>query len=261
MGDEMTESDAYLYNTEPFYERLNMKVEFSKTIYHSLLIQEEDLRSICSFVSSRFKNLKIIASCMDGSRFESEDINEILLFDNPKFRRIKSIRVEGDSGSREQISVDIDSDRFSTASIFLLSESDDQAVYISREILNMLAEMKPSYHLLARIPVSGVLAAFWVAWTTLYTASMMLGFVHPSISRFSGIQQLNISIVLAIIFFVVTYPFDRLQRYLFPKVFFLLGKQKKAMETIKQWRSFIFYGLLLSIITGIVSSLIVDSLN
>lgn len=238
-----------------------MKVEFSKTIYHSLLIQEEELRSLCSFVSSRFEEITITAACVDGSRLETPDIEEILRFENPKFRRIKSVGIEGRSGVDEHISLDLYSDRFSTAEIFLTCESDDRAVYISREILNRLAEMKPAYNLLARVHVSTVLLILWGSATFWYTTLLVLGLSSASGPKYSAAQEVNISILLAIVFMAVTYPFDKLQRYLFPKVFFLLGKQKQAMETIKQWRSFIFYGLLLSIITGVVSSLIVNAFN
>jgi len=35
------------------------------------------------------------------------------------------------------------------------------------------------------------------------------------------------------------YPIDLFRRWLFPKVFFSLGKQKETMKWIQQWRKWI----------------------
>ena len=71
-----------------------MKTDIYKNIRHSLLIEENELKALYSFISSKYTQVKVIAICVDGSRLETNEINDITSFENPNFRRIKIISIQ-----------------------------------------------------------------------------------------------------------------------------------------------------------------------
>jgi hypothetical protein len=235
-----------------------MKTTISKELRHSLLIEDVDLKSLYAFISSRYNEVDVGAKCIDGSKLESKEVDEIVLFDNPSYRKIKSISFYAKSDFDERLSLGIWADGVPNVDLEVESKNDEQALYISREILNKFAEMKPWYDLLARVSISYVLCGLWFLWSMSITASQILGKSPPSatFAKYSIIETFNILLLLGLIAVAVIYPLDRVQKRLFPKVFFLLGKQKKTMETIKRTRNFVFSGLILTIVTGILVNIV-----
>jgi hypothetical protein len=236
-----------------------MKTTITKELRHSLLIEEEDVKSLYGFISSRYKEVKVTANCIDGSKLESKEIDEIISFENPNYRKIKSLSFYAYNDINERLSLNFWTDRaFTTAELEIESNNDEQALYSSHEILNKLAELKPWYDLLTRFPISYVVVGLWSLYSMIYTINQLIGERPPSsvLDRYSTFELINFAIVIVLIVFAIIYPFDWVQKQLFPKVFFLLGKQKKTMETIKKWRGFIFSGLILAIATGIIGNAI-----
>lgn len=236
-----------------------MKTTITKEIHHSILAEGDELQSLCGFISSRYKDTEISAQCIDGSKLETKDIKEILSFENPNYRKIKNISFQAHNDFDERLSFDIWADRtFTSAELRIESQDDEQALYATHEILNKLREMKPWYDLLARIPISYVVFGLWFLWGMWITANQLIGLRPPaaSLTKYSIFESLNIAVLITIIAFAIVYPFDWVQKRIFPKVFFLIGKQKKTMETIKKWRGFIFGGILLAIVTGIIGNAI-----
>ncbi len=236
-----------------------MKTTITKELHHSLLIEDADLQSLYAFLSSRYKDVEVNAKCIDGSKLESKEVSELVSFENPTYRRIRAIFFYAKNDLDERLSLGIWGDRISTtADLEIESKNDEQALYISREVLNKFVEMKPWYDLLARVPISYVLGVLSFIWAMWHTASQIMGKAPPStvLAKYSILETLNIFVLFAIIIVAVIYPFDWVQKRLFPKVFFLLGKQKKTMESIKKWRSFVFSGLILAIATGIIGNII-----
>jgi hypothetical protein len=236
-----------------------MKTTLSKDIRHSLLVEEGDLQSLYDFVSLKYNEVEAAAKCIDGSKLETKEIREITSFENPSYRKIKSISIHARNDSDERMSLDIWTDRaFISAEFQIESQNDEQALYVSREILNRLAEVKPWYDLLTRVSISYVLYGLWFIWGMWNTVTQLMGLRPPSsvLAKYSTIEVLNFMLLIVIAAFVITYPFNRLQKYLFPKIFFLLGKQKRTMETIVKWRGFVFGGVVFAIVIGVIANAI-----
>jgi hypothetical protein len=79
-----------------------MKIKIHKTVKHSLFIEEKDLKYIFDFLKSKYKEIEIKSTCVDGSIIESKDINEIIEFYNPNYRKIKMIEINA-YNSREDL--------------------------------------------------------------------------------------------------------------------------------------------------------------
>lgn len=236
-----------------------MKTTLSKDIHHSLLIEESDLHFIYGFISSRYERVEASAKCIDGSKLETKEINEITSFENPNYRKIRFLSFRARNDLDERMSLDIWTDRtLVNAELQIESQVDEQALYISREILNRLAETKPWYDILTRATLSLVVPALLFAWGMWATVGQLVGLRPPSpvMAKYSTIEQLNFIILFAVILSAITYVLDQLQKHLFPRVFFLIGKQKRTMETIRKWRGFVFGGVIFAIVIGVIANII-----
>jgi len=229
-----------------------MKIKIAKFTDHSLLVTDEDLLAIYRFVASKYDKVEVIANCIDGTSIETIDLQDVLSFDNPDFRRIREISIIGHTGATERCNCGIDSDRGSSGSIILHSESDEQATYVTKELQSRIREMKPWYDLIAQNYIWTVLAiAPFFLFTVPYTFRLMIGEIQPTTSRFSTIDQINFVLVFSSVIFAICWPLNKLKGFLFPKVFFQLGKQKRRYEVISKWRTFIFVGVVFAIILGV----------
>jgi hypothetical protein len=233
-----------------------MKTTILKNIFHSILAESDDIKSIFDFVSSKYKLVKITGTCNDGSQLETNDIQELLAFENLNFRKLETILFLAftDDESEKFLFV-IHDNQVHTAEIHLSSNDDEKALYIVQELLKRLLVMKPNYDWIARVPVLvAVMSLLMVIWFVVQ-GSIYTGIIHSAqATSINGVEYFNRSVFMAIVLLGLTYPLEKLKKYLFPKVFFLIGKQKKAMETIQKIRTFIFVTVTLSILLGFLTN-------
>lgn len=229
-----------------------MKTTVAKDIYHSLIVSENDLNSIFDFLKSKYNSVQLMGDCNDGSSLETGDVDEILRFENVSYRKFTSIRIKATSGIDDVFSLGIYSDRYKTSEIYLYSKNDERALFISQEIQKRLTEMKPAYDWIARISILFATITILSIVGLVLSGAEILGMreaVHGA--EITIYDFFNRTVLLGLLILIATYPIDMLRKYLFPKVFILIGKQKTLMETIKKWRSFIFITLLASTFLGI----------
>ncbi|HEY3312153.1 MAG TPA: hypothetical protein VGK00_10990 [Anaerolineales bacterium] len=238
-----------------------MKTNISKTISHSLLVDSDDILSIHSFISSKYNRVIIVGKCNDGSQLEITDIQDLLQFENLNYRKIESITFYAGNNNgedEEKFSLNIQDRTFYSSELIVSSNDDQKALYVTQEILKRLADTKPSYDWVARISVLTALLIFLLSLWFVLQASVYLKIIHIQGEISDGVGAFNNAIFFAIILIAITYPIDRLRKYLYPKLFFLLGKQKKTIETIRFWRNFIFVTVILTIILGIAVNVITN---
>jgi hypothetical protein len=234
---------------------ITMKTTISKHINHSILVEPEELKSLFDFISSKYKEIEATGNCSDGSSLETKNIQELLSFDNLTHRRFTSIAIRARDSFDETCSLEIHSDGlnslFSTVDIYLTSQSDERAVYVVHEIIQRFLNMKPSYDWIARTSV--ILATAIV----IGVLGLLLNIgILPSAQRTqSSISEyVNQGLLFFTVFIAITYPIDLLRKYLFPKVFFVIGRQKKTLEMIGKIRSFIFISVILAIILSVIAN-------
>lgn len=213
-----------------------------------MLVEEEDLTALYEFLKNKYKKIKITAFCVDGSRLESEDIEDILKFNNPHYRKIKAIDFEANDTYEERISLEIGEEE---TEFTIDSQNDEAARDRTQELLKVFSGMKPSYDLIARISVFGSLIVLWGIIGLSFSTLRLFKLLPQSDSSLSATESFNYAIVVTLIIFLITYPIDRFRSWVFPKVFFNLGTQKREMEKIKNWRDIIFKTILLGIVVGI----------
>ena len=224
----------------------------------------DELGSLVEFIRSRFKQVEITAECKDKSELEADDISEITNFDNPNYRRIKNITIRAHTSYDETLRLHIDSDSnsnvwVSSARLYITSQSDENAVYLSQEIPKRLREMKPGYDLLARFPLSFITSIVMTVWVFVSGIGKLVGYI-----KLQPEQPVNISwndlllilFVFAVILLTIFITLDKIQSILFPRVFFLIGKQRQAYENLKKWRMIILTALILGVVSSVIASFI-----
>ena len=242
-----------------------MKTKINTKIKHSLIVDKDGLRTIQKFISKQYKHTEFTANCVDGSILETDNIEEIIDFGNPNYRRITEIVFEAQNdssnwSSSEEITLKIESQSgwskiFPDTSISLdvRSESDEKAVFIVKEIRDLLKEMKPGYDLFAQTSIWMVFGLIWVIFCVIITAAQFMGFIsfNRDTVSLSSVVSLNVSLA------VVLGLLDYVRASLFPMIFFHIGRQKRKMERIKFWRKLVFgsigLALLISILANILS--------
>lgn len=233
--------------------RAVMTSSIEKKISHSLLIQEEELRGLARFIHEKFQEIRIAADCIDGTTLDTTDIEQILAFENLNYRKIKAITIDA-SSPKESISIKICT-ASAPAEFSVKSQSDANAVFYSDEVLKRLKEMKPSYDIFARVSFQKIFFSFWLGLGGLIGILQMSGKLPPAQPKFSTIDIINHGTILLAAVYGVGYVLDRFRIWLFPKVFFVIGKQKKTLERMLTYRK-IVPTLALGIIASIIAALL-----
>lgn len=232
------------------------KISISKDVNHSLLVDEGELKSLCDYLATKYDRLELTASCVDGTTLETSAVDDIVQFDNPTPRKIKGLTIDALKSYEERVSIDIDGGNLLGGGSFTIkSLSDEDALVISSEILSKFAEMKPWYDLFARYKITYFILGFLAVVLIGISFGVTFGFTPKTSSQIT-FDQWVVGFVIAIVIVNFGFWINALQRYLFPRVFFLLGKQKRTMETIISVRKYVFSGVILAIIVGLVSNLL-----
>lgn len=236
-----------------------MKTSISKRVNHSVYLEETDLQAIHKLLSGKFTHVSITAECSDGSVLETEDMNELLTFENPSYRKINRLTFEARNEWTESCSLDIHRpDVFGrTAEVSVKSENDERALFVFAELLKRLRETKPNYDVITRVPVTFIVFGLW-GLTTLTLTFLRLAGLY-SLQRVSTpftLEMFNQIFLASIVLLAITSSLDWGLRRLFPKVFFALGRQKRAIDKIKKTRNFIFVGIALAILIGLLTNYI-----
>ena len=227
------------------------------TIRHSLLLEPEELKVCLAVIRRDLESVNISAHCKDGTTLESDNIEEILDFDNPAFRRIERMTISARSKypKTDSASLDIDSDSFSTATLSIDSTDDAQALSKKNEIVNRLKESKPGYDLLARVSVLTFIGCLGVIASFVGGALVFFGKVKTQGPR-SFAEEFDFFVFTGAIFLAITYLLDKPRAWLFPRLHFLIGRQAQDAAERKKWRGILFNVLLVGLVVGILASLI-----
>jgi len=239
-----------------------MKTKIYKTIKHSLFIEERDLKNIFDFLKKNYKEIEIKAICIDGSILETKNINEIIEFYNPNYRKIKIIEITAyNNYYNDRVSITIGENNSSlffsnSAEFFITSETDENARDRTQELIKFFLEIKPFYDWFARFSIFDFVVILWAVIGLSISAGELFGLLPRTENKFSAVEALNYIVIILILVFFITYPIDRFRRWIFPRVFFNIGNQKRTAEKINQWRNIIFKTILLGIFVSLVASLV-----
>jgi len=242
-----------------------MILEKEREIRHALVIEEEELLKISGLIAEKYEEIEIIARCSDKTILKSKDINDIIRFENHNFRKIESISIKGFNSVEENLYLTIvNRDFISTTAEFSVSSKKEKDLnYILGKLDELFLGAKPWYNFLTKISVfwslffpllsiiSGVVAI-------LYLYLKFTGKILQDTSKLnlSTAEVLLITIIIICLLYIICSPIDKLRGWLFPKLFFLLGRQKKTMEKIESVRKVLFIVICIGLVVSIVAGLL-----
>lgn len=233
-----------------------MKIKITKFVYHAILVDGQELMTLVEFLSNRFQKLTVSASCLDGTVIETEDIADVVNFENPNFRQIQTIEMHSYVNSNENFSLSLQSKKGNSFSAYykIHLTDDATALRITDEVLKRLKEMKPWYDYLARVKSAYVFGIPGIVYGLYIFLQILLGNRQRVDMSPIILDGLYVMFWFGILYVALLQGLDWVQAKLYPRVFFLIGKQKKHMENLDRWRRFIWGGFLLAIITGIIGN-------
>ena len=256
-----------------------------KYTYRSpLLIRVEEIHYLDKFLSDNFETVKYAAGCVDGTKFLSESLDDLLEYENPSFKRVDSLNINATSEEslkaelRLYIGYVIDfseslvgeflrsTPQRDTAGFELRYADINWGIRVERELIERLEEFRPWYWWLNKVQFT------WALPLSLSVLSLVLNGISliqklsgtytpgsSSIELTSG-EGLVLMLVAFLALFGVGVVIDSLRDYLFPGLFFCLGKQAEEFKRRQRVASLIFgviiLGIILEIVGGFVANLI-----
>jgi hypothetical protein len=231
-----------------------------KKIKHALVLEEEDLKKISSFIIERYKKIEITAKCNDKTVLRSENIDDIVSFENQDFRRIIAISMEGRNSFEESLYITIEEKSYeeSTAEFSISSDKEEDVNYISKKLTEWFLGTKPGYSFMSRI------SSFWVFLGLACVVAVILNLYWDVIgktildtSKLSATEVFNLAFfAFFIIYIICSEPIKKFRKWLFPAIFFLLGKQKKTMKKIENIRIIVFIVIFLGLAINILGNIL-----
>jgi hypothetical protein len=255
-----------------------MESKKTKYISHSVIVYPEDIKYFDEFLRKNFQKIRYEILCEDETKLKPANLNEILEYENPDFKKIASITFEASNEKNDNDSVEIvigkaglsflSSD---TAMIHFYFSDIKRQIPVEDEIMKRIRAMRPWYFWLIKIPFSFIfpflLWGYSISLSAISLIKKLTGIIPltPSTPPTpSGFTEGEVSIlVLATmgILFLVGFLIDNSRDYLFPKYFFYIGRQQKNYDKKRIIVNIIFGVIILGIIINLVSTIIASVLK
>lgn len=244
----------------------------NKAVY----VRHEELRYLHEFLTNSFSNVSYSANCIDDSTIHFNNIEELLSFENPNFRKIRSLEIYGDNEDGESKFYKpyltyknnlriILGDKHMTSTIsykFNLNDL-DTANRLENELKLRLKEFRPWYWFLAKFNfVLGISAAWFILSMLTGILSIQEKIEKMPIQKTSPDLSLNEHLVIIFagiaLIYSISYPLNKIKEYVFPKTVIELGRQKKRNNNRHQVIYLIFIGVFLALLLNVLGGFIYD---
>ena len=250
-----------LLDTKTVKHRRPMKTKIVRSWKHAILVKEIDLKGITESVSQYYSESTFEVHCNEGSRITFQSLNDLLEYENPNFRRIESISMYFDTGGREcRVLIRLSVSGSDSCGIHIEDNDDSRSFNVANEIEKRLRSCKPWYSFLLRFSLSTYFLIALLAIATIMTwVQAFSGDLKESQIPliYKPFIYLPFLIVIGIIFIVL----DKVWEWIFPKVWFCIGRQKDELEKRSSVRSKLLIGIGLALLVGIAANLITNTIS
>lgn len=216
-------------------------------VKHALLIKEDDLRYLQSYLARTFDDgIAYHARCLDGTELRFEDIEDLISYENPKFRRVVEIAMECRHGDKLSLDLQVGVTysffldlpfRRESAIYTIYSDDDGELMKIRSELSRRFESMRPWYSILTLVNSIFILLVPLFLYALLartYSIIMKLFFAPPeSVSTIQGYTFGDVfapAILFGAILLSLGMVVDRIREFFFPRVFIVIGRQKDEWQ-------------------------------
>ena len=228
-----------------------MEISIPKRWNFAIVVTKEDLESIGEIFSEHYKVRAYTAECIDGTKIECSSLDELLEYENTSARRIDLVTIEICNVHEQYIGyVTLQNSEFGYGSSceFEITDSEDARVAsTSKKLEELVTDLKQWYSWLQKYDLIS-----WVCFLIIFVVVISTWYETIFINQGKLTTHFDFSIIsafylmlpfFALIFWLLLY-LNKKWKWLFPRVFFALGRQEKewAKRTIvRNWiiRTFI----------------------
>lgn len=236
-----------------------MKGELTKSYDRSLLINEEQFRSIASYVEDSFVDVDYKIYTSDGANYSMDAKDEVLSYINPDSRRIIKIVISGNKDHRDRsfykdFSLTLfDMSKFDKSCILTLNNMEEKdIVFYSQRIDEFVKSAQEPLWWIHKT------AVYIVIWVLLYAIAAVFYFTKKDKAQLAdkAYNMVFLNGVSAICAVVSAFLVRWVVRKLYPEGGFAIGEQVKYFNRLNKTRNLILITILGTIVLGIISGVI-----
>ncbi len=236
-----------------------MKGELTKSYDRSLLINEEQFRSIASYVEDSFVDVDYKIYTSDGANYSMDAKDEVLSYINPDSRRIIKIVISGNKDHRDRsfykdFSLTLfDMSKFDKSCILTLNNMEEKdIVFYSQRIDEFVKSAQEPLWWIHKT------AVYIVIWVLLYAIAAVFYFTKTDKAQLAdkAYNMVFLNGVSAICAVVSAFLVRWVVRKLYPEGGFAIGEQVKYFNRLNKTRNLILITILGTIVLGIISGVI-----
>jgi hypothetical protein len=235
-----------------------MDIRITRKKEYSIIVVEDELRALINFLSSNYEPIKIIAQCNDGSSMTTSELDDIINFENPNSRKIESLEINFGKSYSQGGKVEFGGGIFLSTCNFTVTETDDaKALKVAKEIEHRFEECRPWYSNLGKYFIYG-LGAFMLTLLSIFVTALYLEDFKGNEAMLSSKMIIGLfqGLALGAILSLIGIYLIKGWVWVFPKVWFDIGKQKAELQMRIKVRNFIFVGVIVALILGVIGSII-----
>lgn len=237
-----------------------MHTNINRSVKHALLLRVDDIKLLWDLLADHYDDLKATISCVDGSELHTTTFAELDQYENPTFRKISELKLRCGDYFGPTCNVTIGEKLFATASLTISDDPDDKrALKVADEFAKRMKECRPYYWLISYLKPTLVLWLLCVLWSTVqaWRAFIQSGGMLPT-SNVDIVTTLYILVPFLVLVIVVGVYLDRGWSWLFPKLWFDVGRQAQAYQRRVSVRHWVFGVIILSVVLSIIANLITN---
>ena len=222
-----------------------MRTVYSKKLSRAFVIDECQLEKLTKLLQRRVGEVSFGFACLDGLRYESEVIGDLIAYENSKSKKIYSIRlyVQSDKNSK---SAEIVFNNQGISTDFAIDK--DEMFGLRDAFENILEGTRPWYSWIVRFRdfLHFIFGCITVVVGVVSTHRLK---IFENI-EYGGVLLMPM-ILLFFSAFVIGFVVSQLTHHCFPQAVFLIGQEKSRYKHLK-W----IHGLIISSIIALILFLI-----
>lgn len=253
---------------------MELKVDKSESFKWAIVVDEKNLRRLDETIKSIMNqnvtekniNLTYHIQCSDGSKVETDDINEVVNEENLKTHSIDGIKIIASSTDRAN-SIEIslgDKGIFQTTSIIYSITGDSREwVYLAAsKIEERIENLRQWYSFFVKLNSAGLIGLIGLILYFMVVAPIIFLSVQPSEGTDVRISFVDFTVGIfgLVVLFITIYLIYKLVesslKYLFPTTAFRIGEGIKRHDAVIDLRGKLFWaifvGLIISTIPGVI---------
>ena len=236
-----------------------MKGRYSKELSHAFVVSPDELEKMVELLQKRIGEVDISVKCADDFSREFNTVKELIAYENPKPKRIRSIHLSASSDNHSKSATIVFRDSFFRGVSIDINGREDIVSRLREEILDIAAGMRPWYNWIASANLFMILVIASCVLSFISAISILFEWIpisDASTSNPSNTKETAVSILLLLGVLLVLWGFHRLRNFLFPKLVFTIGQGEDQFRLLEKIRWVVIIGFGVSLTAGLVVSII-----